>query len=123
MSNGICKYAITYYSTMTYRLSRRGFPIRGNIVALETRILEVSCAPRCAAVIAAIHRVAVRRVEAGAGVEGINGERFGVGRQQLVVLRNGTIGPLVGFLGLGVEALAHRRLDRKSTRLNSSHLG
>ena len=87
---------------MTYRLSRRGFPIRRDVVILETRILEVSRAPRFPAVVATIHRVAVRRVEAGAGVEGINGERFGVGREQLVVLRNRAVGPLVGFLRLSV---------------------
>jgi hypothetical protein len=59
-----------------------------NIVALETRILEVIRAPRLPAVVAAIHRVAVQRVEAGAGVEGLDGKRFRGGREQLVVLRN-----------------------------------
>ncbi len=88
--------------------ARGGFPIRRDVVALETRILKVSGAPGVAAVVAAIDRVAVRRVETGAGVEGIHGERFSVGRQQLVVLRNGAESPLVGFLCLGVEAPAHR---------------
>jgi hypothetical protein len=68
--------------------ARGGFPMQRNIVALETRILEVIRAPRLPAVVAAIHRVAVQRVEAGAGVEGLDGKRFRGGREQLVVLRN-----------------------------------
>src|SRR5258706_14841817 len=66
--------------------ARGGFPIRRDVVILETRVLKVSRAPSFAAVIAAIHRVAVRRMEAGAGIEGMNRQRFRVGRKQLVVL-------------------------------------
>ena len=66
--------------------TRSGFPIRRDVVAFKTRVLEISGAPRFAAVVAAVHRVAMRRVEAGAGVEGIDGQRFRVGRKQLVIL-------------------------------------
>src|ERR1019366_2439450 len=48
------------------------------------RILEVSCAPRFAAVVAAKYRVAVRRVGAGAGAEGIDGQGVRVGPARIL---------------------------------------
>ena len=83
--------------------------VRGHVVALEAGIHEVDGSPGLPAVIAAINGVAVGRVKTGAGVESENGERFGIGGQQLLILGDGAVSPRVRLPGFGVEAAPHCR--------------
>ena len=88
----------------------RGDVVRSDVVLPETRVHEVSGTPGFARVIAAKDSVEMRRMETGAGIHGVHGERPGIGGKQLMVLGDGAIGPLIGFAGFGVESFAHSRL-------------
>ena len=85
-------------------------PIRCDVVVLETGILKVGGAPGFAAIVTAIYGVAVGRMETSAGVECIDRQRPGIGGEELMILGDGTVGPLVRLLGFGVQSLAHGRL-------------